>query len=476
MKKEEQLSRQLEMNFSGRSKGNLFREHLANAEFSVLLELHIPGRDSKLESVVSKYSELESVAMSPRNFPGGLAFLDDSPDFPSLDPGEFAAALCKTGRDRHLIYLNGRDRTQEDIDYNLGIYRFEGFKNIVAVSGAAGSTLEDAVKHRYYDSSNILQRNACSKEPLFAGCVANPFKYTRTDSILQYSKLNKKIAAGAQFVVAQSGWDMRKLLEMRWCMFRRSQNIPTLARILYLSPEKAEDICSGKCPGLWISDDLKRAIRKEMMYSLAQFEAAQWRRLQIHAAGAKFLGYSGIQIAGVDDPETANRIYLRIQEAMSEFSNYDDWRAAHNDYYSKVEMAPYPYRYYLFENMLAEGVTCDTAKVNSEPLPECSFAERFRYRLARFLLPHADRMPAEDKRLTKRLLAACHRNCDSCHLPQTMYVCTGNCPKLLNNGVCGESRPSGDCPYTDTECIFAALLRRAELDNDYSVLDENIIR
>ena len=67
-------------------------------------------------------------------------------------------------------------------------------------------------------------------------------------------------------------------------MFRRSQNIPTLARILYLSPEKAEDICSGKCPGLWISDDLKRAIRKEMMYSLAQFEAAQWRRLQIHAA------------------------------------------------------------------------------------------------------------------------------------------------------------------------------------------------
>ena len=124
MKKEEQLSRQLEMNFSGRSKGNLFREHLANAEFSVLLELHIPGRDSKLESVVSKYSELESVAMAPRNFPGGLAFLDDSPDFPSLDPGEFAAALCKTGRDRHLIYLNGRDRSQEDIDYNLGLYRF----------------------------------------------------------------------------------------------------------------------------------------------------------------------------------------------------------------------------------------------------------------------------------------------------------------------------------------------------------------
>ena len=52
-------SRQLEMNFNGVQHGNAFKEHLDNAEFSVLLELRIPGRDSKLESVVSRYSELE---------------------------------------------------------------------------------------------------------------------------------------------------------------------------------------------------------------------------------------------------------------------------------------------------------------------------------------------------------------------------------------------------------------------------------
>ena len=211
-------SRQLEMNFNGVQHGNAFKEHLDNAEFSVLLELRIPGRDSKLESVVSRYSELESVVSSRKVFPAGLAFLEDSPDFPSLDPGEFAAALCKSGRDRHLIYVNGRNRRPEDIDYNLGIYRFEGFRNIAAVSGIPSSSPEETAKLRYYDSVNILQRNACSKTPLFAGCVANPYKYNRTDSILQYCKLSKKIAAGASFVVAQSGWDMRKLLEMRWCI------------------------------------------------------------------------------------------------------------------------------------------------------------------------------------------------------------------------------------------------------------------
>ena len=190
-------SRQLEMNFNGVQHGNAFKEHLDNAEFSVMLELRIPGRDSRLESVVSKYSELESVVSSRKAFPAGLAFLEDSPDFPSLDPGEFAAALCKNGRDRHLIYVNGRNRRPEDIDYNLGIYRFEGFRNIAAVSGIPSSTLEETAKQRYYDSVNILQRNACSKTPLFAGCVANPYKYNRTDSILQYCKLSKKIAAGA---------------------------------------------------------------------------------------------------------------------------------------------------------------------------------------------------------------------------------------------------------------------------------------
>ena len=136
------FSRQLEMNFAGIRPENAFKEHLDRAEFSVLLELRIPGRDSKLESVVSKYSEFESIVSSRKTFPGGLAFLEDSPDFPSLDPGEFAAALCKNGRDRHLIYVNGRDRRPEDIDYNLGIYRFEGFKNIAAVSGTPSATLE----------------------------------------------------------------------------------------------------------------------------------------------------------------------------------------------------------------------------------------------------------------------------------------------------------------------------------------------
>lgn len=473
MKKHEDFpeTRQLEMNFEG-THGNRFKEQLDNAVFNVLIELRVPGRDSRIDAVVSKYSELESVVSAQKWIPCGLAFLDDSPAYPSLNLGEFASALCKTGRDRHLLYVHGRDRSAEEIAYDLGLYRFEGFRNIAAVSGAPGEDLAETGKHRYLESVNILQWNAASEQPLFAGCVANPFKYTRTDCMAQMFKLTKKIAAGASFVVTQCGWDMRKLLEMRWCMFRRMQNIPTIARIMFLTPDKAEDICSGKCPGIHISDDFKQAIRKEMMHSLAQFEAAQWRRLQIHAAGAKFLGYSGVQIAGVDRPETAQRIFVRIEEAMKEFQTYEDWRIAHNDYYSRIEMAPYPYRYYMFESMLAEGVTCENAKVTNEPLPVCSTSERLKYRLGRLLLSHADRMPPREKRITKKLLASCRGGCEVCHLPQNLYVCSMNCPKHMIHGPCCETEPSGNCHFTGKECIHASKIRRAVFANDYAPLEE----
>lgn len=466
--------RQLEMNFSG-TDGNVFKDRLDHADFSALLEIKVPGSDSDLAAVVSKYAELEQLASSCADFPCGLAFTDDSVEFPSLRMSDFAAALCKSGRDRHLLYLNGRDRTEDDIRYELGLIRNEGFRNIAAVSGMTPASMKSAEDHSWFESVGILRINASLREPLYAGCVANPFKYTKTDSMTQTFKLTKKIREGASFAVVQAGWDMAKLLELRWSMFRRGQNIPLIARILFLSPEKAEDICAGKMQGINLSDDFRQVIRKEMSHSMNQFEAAQLRRFQIHAAGAKFLGYSGIQIAGIDRPETAELLLNRLRDAMQEFPSSDDWRAAYADYYARIDLAPSPCRYYMFENPFAEGVTYENAKLTTEPLPECSFSDRLKYRLARMLLSHAGRMPVSDRLLTKKLLASCRRNCSRCTLSENLFVCPGRCPKFMQNGPCGETDPSGNCPLTGTECIYAEKLRRAVCFNEYAVLEEKVI-
>ena len=472
--KQSDTPRQLEMNFIG-TDGNVFKDRLDRADFSVLLEIRVPSADSSLQAVVSKYSELERLASSYEDFPCGLAFIDDHADFPSMNMGEFAAGLCKSGRDRHLLYLNGRDRSEEDIRYELGLFQYEGFTSFAAVSGMTPAALKNTLDHSWLESVRILKINSSLKKPLFAGCVANPFKYTVTDCMMQTFKMTKKIHEGASFAVVQAGWDMVKLLELRWRMFRRGQNIPLIARILFLTPEKAEDICAGKVPGITLSTDLQQAIRKEMAHSMNQFEAAQLRRFQIHAAGAKFLGCSGIQISGIDRTETAELLLNRLRDAMQEFPSFEDWRAAYNDYYSRIDLAPFPWHYYMFENPLAEGVTYENAKLMDDSLPECSFSERMNYRLSSLLLSHAGRMPASDRLFTKKLLVSCKENCSRCTLPENLYVCPGNCPKFMQNGPCGETEPSGNCPNTHTECIHAAKLRRAVTFNEYAALEEKII-
>ena len=144
MKKQDPLpTRQLEMNFEG-THGNQFKDELDNAVFNVLIELRVPGRDSRIDAVVSKYSELESVVAAQKWIPCGLAFLDDSPAFPSLNLGEFAAALCKTGRDRHLLYVHGRDKNAEEIAYELGLYHFEGLQHCSGFGGSRRGSCGDA--------------------------------------------------------------------------------------------------------------------------------------------------------------------------------------------------------------------------------------------------------------------------------------------------------------------------------------------
>ena len=50
------------------------------------------------------------------------------------------------------------------------------------------------------------------------------------------------------------------------------------------------------------SSDFRKILDKESQFSSNQFESAQWRRLELQAAGCRLLGYSGVQIMGVDTP------------------------------------------------------------------------------------------------------------------------------------------------------------------------------
>ena len=468
---------QMELNFNG-SRRNRFRARLNDGVFQILGEVPVPGADSKIEDAVARFSDFQYLTESEPDSAAtaaGLAFTDAADN--AMDPVLFASALAGDNPDLHLLYLSGRGRSADQVLAEAKHAAHLGLRNLCVVSGAAPANATAASLSRTYflESVNALRilRDA-DDSAMFLGAGINPFKYTPGDAMVQYAKAVRKIGCGASFFVVQYGWDMMKLQELRWHLWRRNFNVPLFARMLFLTQDRASALCSGKIPGVRVSPDLEAALKMEMRYSPAQFRSAQIRRLQLHAAGAHLLGYSGVQLSGIDQPELFQTLLQRIREALREFASFEDWLAAYREYYARMELAPYPYRYYMFEKLFSQAQPPDEFELRNAPVDDCTRGERLRYFLSEILFRHAAELPAGERRLSKRLLAGC-RSCDKCRLPMTFYVCPEHCPKGMANGPCGCSRPDGSCEYTGKECIFIRMLRLSSLLRDFVSMENGWI-
>ena len=276
-------------------------------------------------------------------------------------------------------------------------------------------------------------------------------------------------------MVAQSNWDMLKLQAMRWYLNGRGYFIPSIARLMFLTPERMEWILDGRFPGIVISPDFRAILQKELRISRSQFEAAQWRRIELQAAGCRLLGYSGVQVAGLDKPEQLRLVASRIAGALREFPAFDGWLEAYNSYQARAEMAPFSGSFYLYDRGLnrIEPDRYPPEMRQPDPAVTC-FGERFRSGAARLLFPHADRQPAASRKLLKQLVAGCTGRCPGCTLPQTVFVCARQCPKHLN-GVCGGIRPDGSCEIPGVgECVHRKIMRLAREQGMESMLEEQL--
>jgi methylenetetrahydrofolate reductase (NADPH) len=466
---------QLEMNFDNSM--NRFRHCLDNGVFLLLFEMTTPARDIALSAAGDRLQEIEYTVSNINEFPSGIAITDKFIHENGWNVADYASCLSKDRRDRHIVYISGRNASLDDQIKSLKICGANGLINIVPVSGNSiqGETIRATRKRTFTESIHLLQyMQKLTGSQFFPGGVVNPFKYTQNDSFTQYFKLVKKLNSGAEFIVTNFGWDMMKLQELRWYLSNRNLHYPSIARLLVLTPERVEKIISGSYPGVHISPDFKTILENELKYSYNQFESAQWRRLQLQAAGCKLLGYSGIQIAGLDNSDKIKIAARRIAEGMAEFQPFTDWTNEYFEHLARAEMAPYPHRFYMFgrgfTKPYAEGAP-QMVKINE---PASSASERFNYKLRKFMFPHADRQNSREHFISKKLLAGC-RECSYCRLPLTQFVCPELCPKGLANGPCGGTQADGNCELGEIECIHSQIMRLAVWQNQADRLEETYI-
>ena len=126
----------------------------------------------------------------------------------------------------------------------------------------------------------------------FAGAVVNPYKVHEPDQMMQFYKLQLKIAVGAQFIITQLGYNLRKLYELKQYLTREGLgHIPVLANVYVPTAKIAQMMQAGEVAGCVIPDELIRRLEREK-------KPQRLERAALMVAAAKDLGFAGAHVGG----------------------------------------------------------------------------------------------------------------------------------------------------------------------------------
>ena len=455
--------------------GNPLAAKLRGGEFLVVVEVEAPLQSQPFESAVAQARVLARASRS-RDLIAGMAVADRARSEDSHDPVDTATVLAEASGKPTLLHVSGKGSTSERVKSVLARGASAGIRNVLAVTGDRSDKHDRAPQEagkrgdtvRYLDSVLTLALIQGQGLPVHSGAAVNPGKYTPADLYLQYFKMIRKLATGAEFLVAQVSWDMKKLQELQWFLQMREVGNPVLARTALLSPDDIATIHDGFFPGVSVSRTFAAILQRESNLSDNQCLAGQLNRIALQAAGCKLLGYSGVQLVGIRDERTLDAAMAKIGDALEEHADYADWVRAWEEYHGGIDFAPVPNPYYVFDGLLSAKhamFQADACTPVDRPFPKASPADRARAITRRLFL--SERTPRPIRWVGRSLLC---RGCSeqACALAHCYYLCPADCPKHLVHGACGGSRPDGTCEFGQRPCFFRRVLalaaRRQELD------------
>ena len=300
----------------------------------------------------------------------------------------------------------------------------------------------------------IAEQRAATNRPFLISVAVSPFKYLEEDCAYQYLKLEKKIAAGADFAITQLGFDSRKFRELKRYLDERALKTPVMGNVYVLPPKAAERMSKGDPPGCWVSPELLAKIQEEAK-APDKGMAARLERAAQMAAIVRGLGYAGAYIGGTHDADRIRGIIQRAEELaprweeLAEEISYGDKRG-----------------FYFYEGTKPEPKKREWSQPVFDLLEPANWASPVR-KMATAALRWVDRRPGlaqamEDAELAfKKPVFGCQA-CGNCVLGLMEYVCPMTCPKNLRNGPCGGTF-NGQCEVIpEKKCIWVAVYDRAE--------------
>ncbi len=423
--------------------------------------------------------------------PGGQAML--APDTLGTD-------LISRGQEV-IIHLSCKDWNRNALESRGWKLGSEGFDNVLALSGDYPIAGHRGLASPVFDidSVGLLELYSAMNEGIgdldatsfFLGCVVTNHKRHEREVMPQYQKLQKKVRAGARFVINQIGFNTRKDDELLRFIRREHLPVSILANVYLLSGGAARAFHRGRIPGVVVNDELLALVQKHAA-SDDKGRAFFVDLAAKHVAVSRGLGFGGVYLGGHMKPATFGAILDQAE------GYYADWLEVSRD----IRFG-FKNEFHLFEADSDSGLSSDEISASylaSKRKHRTDLRVPIKYRVSRRLheavfAPDAPLFPAGRafyravERAPKPVGKTLHvleqsakvtmfgcEDCGDCSLPDIAYVCPeSQCAKNQRNGPCGGTR-DGLCEVYDTECIWSQAYERLKhYGEEESMLDGPVV-
>ena len=422
-----------------------------------------------------------------------IALTDSPGGHPALAAEMLGAEIARLGIEP-LVHLTCKDKNRNQMEGILHGLERASVKNLLAItgdyncSGFMGQakpvfdldpihllTLISSLNHglEIPSGSGSMRLHPCH---FFAGAVANPFKMEEAELLAQYFKLEKKLRAGARFIVSQLGYDARKFQELLMIVrFMGFADVPVLGNIFILPLRAAQFMNRGGLPGCMAPDKLVSVLEGESKAADKGKSGSLDRAARMYAF-MKGMGFSGVHIGGHGvSYEDVEFVVGRGEELAS------NWQ----DLLPEFDF-PQPDGFYYFVRDSRTGLNADVPVDRARSRPSGSLTYKTFHSLHRaafdpggilFKPMRAIAMEVEGgtwegayariEHLCKVVSNEC-QCCGDCALIDLAYLCPmSQCPKSQRNGPCGGSS-KGYCEVYpkgsrgQRKCLFVRAYKRLE--------------
>lgn len=469
---------------------------LADTEFTVTCEL-VPGRGHEGKAIDQIIDFGRKVASS--DVPIHAVSITDNPGGnPALSPDVLGRELMEMGVEP-LVHFSCRDVNRNMMESRASALARNGLNNLLVVTGDYPVGGYDGMAKPIFDFDAVhaihllKSMNAGLEIPgrkpgtfnhlpatdFLLACAVSPFKRHEAELLPQMYKLEKKIAAGADVVIPQLGYDMRKFAEILKYLKYRGLNVPVFGNVYAVSKGAGSMMNKGLVPGCVVTDELMAALTAEAG-APDKGKGARLERSAKMMAIFRGMKFSGVHLGGFGLKFEDFEHIIRRSEEIGE-----NWR----DHVGEISYSQ-PDEFYLFPDdpdlSFAEDKCVPVTTTRKSVLSpnyhvsrcfhRCVFTEGAPlYRIGRWeykLLEKSKLLTRAAyffERNIKRALFDC-QECGDCALFDLGYLCPmSRCAKSQRNGPCGGSR-NGRCEVDDDKpCVWTLAYQRfsaaGKLDN-----------